>query len=247
MSVSAHLVEVFSGIQGEGLAVGERQVFVRFAGCNLACPYCDTPEARRPVPFAQVERAPGGRDFERVANPVTPGVVASWIARLDAERRHRAVTLTGGEPLLAAEFIAALLPLCEGRRIYLETNGTLPDALETLVDQVDTVAMDIKLPPAGEGADLATARAFLAIAARREVVVKVVLTSETRPGDVLEAAGTVASVRRNIPLVLQPVTPVSPSVRPPPARALLDLQAQALAALDDVRVIPQIHRLMGQR
>ncbi|MDX9694125.1 MAG: 7-carboxy-7-deazaguanine synthase QueE, partial [Methanothermobacter sp.] len=44
----APIMEVFSSIQGEGLLVGCRQIFIRFAGCNLNCKYCDTPESRNP-------------------------------------------------------------------------------------------------------------------------------------------------------------------------------------------------------
>ena len=41
------LVEVFSSLQGEGRNMGRPCTFVRFAGCNLACPWCDTDTARR--------------------------------------------------------------------------------------------------------------------------------------------------------------------------------------------------------
>ena len=46
-SVHGNVVEIFSGIQGEGIHVGRRQIFLRLAGCNLRCDYCDQPEARR--------------------------------------------------------------------------------------------------------------------------------------------------------------------------------------------------------
>ena len=45
--MKAPIIEVFSSIQGEGLLIGRRQIFVRFAGCNLNCNYCDTPESRK--------------------------------------------------------------------------------------------------------------------------------------------------------------------------------------------------------
>jgi 7-carboxy-7-deazaguanine synthase len=244
----APLIEVFSAIQGEGIYAGRRQVFVRFAGCNLACAYCDTPESRQTPPHAQVETAPGSRIFEPVKNPLAPSGLAAIISRLDADRFHDSIALTGGEPLLAVDFIARLIPLCEGRRFYLETNGTLPRELQRVVHLVQTVAMDIKLPSAaGQPHDPALARDFLAVARKRDTFVKVVVTDQTTSREVADAAQIVASVGRRIPFVIQPVTPVSSAMRSPSPGQVLDLQGAALALLDDVRVIPQIHKLIGQK
>ncbi len=266
MTASANIAEVFSGIQGEGLAVGRRQIFVRFAGCNLACEYCDTPEARQPGPFAHVESrlAEGGqRCFERFKNPMLAPDLAKSIANLDAAGLHDSVSLTGGEPLLSAGFIAELIPLCEGRRFYLETNGTLPRELRTVIELVHTVAMDIKLASAScQPIDLDVSREFLAIAflgrsmgtaclpavaGCAPAFVKVVVAARTTESELMEAVQVVASVGREIPLVIQPVTPVSGGIEPPSPERLLGLQMRALGVLADVRVIPQVHKLMGQK
>jgi len=248
MSSLVNVIEVFSGIQGEGIYVGRRQVFVRLAGCNLACEYCDTPEPRQLVLFAMVEAGAGVRRFDRMENPFDARRLAGVIEVLDGARRHDAVSLTGGEPLLAADFIAELIPLCGGRRFYLETNGSLPGQFEKVAALVHTVAMDIKLASAaGRATDREVARRFLSLAVAREVFVKVVVTDRTTGAELAEAAGTVASVRADVPFVIQPVTPGSFEVQPPDEDHLLELQMAALAVLRDVRVIPQVHRLMGQR
>jgi len=98
------LVEIFYSLQGEGLRTGQATVFVRFAGCNLACEFCDT-------------------DF-RVKETYTPAALADEIARIGGDCRW--VCLTGGEPT-----IHDLAPLCallhaRGYRLQLETNGTRP-------------------------------------------------------------------------------------------------------------------------
>jgi len=247
MTAQANIFEVFSGVQGEGIHVGRRQLFVRFSGCNLACLYCDSPQARQPVPFAQIEQEPGGRTFKQMENPFDPSTIADWIAHLDADGRHHSVSLTGGEPLLAADFIAELGPLCGGRKLYLETNGTLPRELEKVIDVVHTVAMDIKLASsAGHATDLSVSREFLAVAARREVFVKVVVSDRTQADAVVDAALVAASVSRDIPLVIQAVTPTG-GVAPPKPLEILALQMSALQILDDVRIIPQTHKLTGQK
>jgi len=245
---TANIFEVFSGVQGEGVHVGVRHVFVRFTGCNLACAYCDTAEARDAVPFARVEKAPGGRKFEKLANPITPAALADFIERLDPARSHDSVSLTGGEPLLATDFIAELAPLCEGRRFYLETNGTLPRELARIIHLVQTVAMDIKLAStAGRRTGPEVSREFLSIAARRDAFVKVIVSRKTRPAEIVEAAEVVASVDLDIPLVIQPATPVRGACAPPAPKRLLELQLGALGVLRDVRVIPQVHKLIGQK
>ncbi len=98
------LVEIFYSLQGEGLRTGQATVFVRFAGCNLACDFCDT-------------------DF-RVKETFTVDALAEEIARVGGDCRW--VCFTGGEPTLHD-----LQPLCEklhagGYRLQIETNGTRP-------------------------------------------------------------------------------------------------------------------------
>ena len=248
MTQTADIVEVFSGIQGEGIYVGRRQLFVRFAGCNRACEYCDTPESRRSVPFASVETKPGGRTFRKRKNPLTAEAMAWIVAALDADRLHDSINLTGGEPLLSVDFITALAPLCEGREFYLETNGTLPRELHKVVHLVRTIALDIKLASAtGEPTDLDAARQCLELARGRDVFVKVIVSHKTSADEIAGAARVVASVRREIPFVIQPVTSKSVKCKTPAPARVLELQAAALAHLADVRVIPQVHKLMRQK
>jgi len=75
-----------------------------------------------------------------------------------------------------------------------------------------------------------------------------VVARGTRPEEVTSAAHRVRRAHATIPIVLQPVTPVrGGGPRPPEATALLLLQEAAGRIAGDVRVIPQTHKLMGQR
>jgi 7-carboxy-7-deazaguanine synthase len=105
------MAEIYKSIQGEGLLTGTESVFVRTAGCNLRCWFCDTP-------FASWQ--PEGDDL----------AVEDILARIGS-LDCRSVVLTGGEPMLFAE----LIPLCaqlhdSGHHITIETACTLYLPLE---------------------------------------------------------------------------------------------------------------------
>ena len=234
------IYEIFASIQGEGLYLGHRHTFVRFAGCNLTCAYCDTPESREPKPDrCRVEKVAQSRRFDHIPNPLAVDQIASFCRDLSSET----VAVTGGEPLLQADFLALLIRTLrhEGFRTYLETNGTLHDALPSLVDCTDVIAMDVKLPSAtGESEKWDAHARFLETASRTEVFVKAVVTCDTPEAEIVRCADMIAGVDEQVPLVIQPVS--EPAV---PGDLLIRLQQAASKRLRDVRVIPQCHKLLG--
>ncbi len=239
------VTEIFSSIQGEGLLAGCRQVFIRLYGCNLNCSFCDTALSKEPV-YCRFELTPGQRNFKVLPNPLKPAVVAAALAAYDLTLHH-SVSLTGGEPLLHTSFIRELTPLLKGTRrgIYLETNGTLPDKLSEVIDLIDIVAMDFKLPSvSGLSPFWEEHRRFLKIAVSKETYVKIVVGNETTIEEIDKAAGLIKSIAQDIPLIIQPVSRNEKVGDILPARAL-DLQMQALKKLNDVRIIPQTHKMMN--
>lgn len=238
------LLEVFSSIQGEGLLVGRRQVFVRLARCNLACAYCDTPF--EPRDDCRVEDAPGSGNFRSIPNPVAletlSSILAGWQRELPGV--HHSLSLTGGEPLLQQGMLAEWLPVL--RRllpIHLETNGTLPEALAELLPHLDWIAMDLKfasltaLPTPWEAH-----RAFLRLAAQRPCCVKAVVGEETEAEEIDRAAALLHEAAPQVPLILQPVTREGQVAIS--GRTLLDLQTRAARHHPPVLVIPQTHRFL---
>lgn len=246
---AAPLVEIFASYQGEGPYAGVPQLFVRFDLCNIRCAYCDTPEGLVPQAAYRVETAPFSRAFDDHPNPCPIEACAEHVARLASDGlRFHSVTFTGGEPLLNADFLAALLPRVRRAvpRTYLDTNGTLPAALEKVIEGIDIVALDIKLPSCpGVRMSWEAAEACLRLAARREVFVKVVLTRESTEEEVERAAGLVAAARPGIPMILQPVTRVPGGPEPPDEARVRALLTRAADRLPDVRVLPQLHPLIG--
>lgn len=98
------LAEIFYSIQGEGAYAGTPAVFVRLAGCNLACDFCDTDYSLKFL--ASVDEVVAR---VRAAGGSCPMVV-----------------LTGGEPLAQSEATALIDALrSDGRRVHVESNGTI--------------------------------------------------------------------------------------------------------------------------
>ena len=95
--------EIFHSLQGEGRHTGTPAVFVRFSGCNLHCPFCDTDHA-------------AGREMSEEE-------IIVEVCRYDVPL----VVLTGGEPSLQlnAPFLKKLKE-STGATIAIETNGTHP-------------------------------------------------------------------------------------------------------------------------
>lgn len=245
-----NVFEMFSSVQGEGILVGRRQVFLRLAECNRECAFCDTPQARVVTRYARIQIAPESETFQTVPNPLSVRQVEGFVWRLNTPGRPQpAVAVTGGEPLMQPDFVEAVLAAlaARGAGALLETNGTLPDALERVIGRVHTVSMDIKIPSAaGFAFDPEATRRFLRVARRRPTYVKIVVAGATTEGELLEALAVVESVDRNVPLVLQPVTPNERVAAPSPAQ-LLRLERCASQRLSDVRVIPQVHKTISLR
>ena len=141
---TAMINEIFASIQGEGPYSGETMSIVRFQGCNLRCRWCDTPEALDCArDDCRIESPPRSGDFLTRANPVSIVQLNEWLSSHD----DPIISLTGGEPLEQANFIAQWLPtLTKRRTILLETSGILVEALNNIIEHVDIISMDIKLP-----------------------------------------------------------------------------------------------------
>ena len=252
-AVVAPVLEVFSSFQGEGPRLGERQIFVRFAGCDLRCAYCDTSEAFPAPPEARVQFVPDAERDAWVANPASVETILSWIERLNQPRGlHPSLSLTGGEPLLYPEVVRAVAAGArdQGLSVHLETGGHRPLGLAQVIDAVDEVSPDLKIgsttwaPSAWE--DHAKTFALLA-ETKKALAVKTVVGSTTSEAEIEAAAALVDTHLPETPLILQPVTRHGDGPEPPSAIHLARLHTAARRAHACVRAIPQTHRLLQVR
>jgi len=246
--INGYVSEVFGSFQGEGPMVGERHLFLRLCCCNLRCRYCDTGPSLAEQSEARIADAVG-QGMRSLQNPLLAGAVAEMLADMEPAPGHfSALSVTGGEPLEQPEFVGAVLDALAGRyRVVLETNGTLAGAFAKVERFVDVVSMDIKLPSvSGLGPLWEEHRAFLETARHREMVVKVVFSGDTPLEEVGHAARLVAGYAPDAVFVLQPMS-VSGRALPQPEDRLYALYMEARRSLGNVRVIPQVHKILGVR
>lgn len=125
------VVEKFVSINGEGTKAGQLAVFIRFAGCNLNCSFCDTKWANEKNVSFVIMTAKDILDYVK-------------------EQGIDNVTLTGGEPLLAP-YVEELISLLTGNgyNVEIETNGSVE--LDKFIDisPAPSFTMDYKLPKSG--------------------------------------------------------------------------------------------------
>jgi 7-carboxy-7-deazaguanine synthase len=239
--------EIFSSIQGEGYLAGRRQIFIRLAECNLDCSYCDTDFTKADT--CRVETGPGSTVFTSRPLPLSLHdvlqIVEGWCEMLPGA--HHSISLTGGEPLLYADSLVTWLPaLRRVLPVHLETNGTMPLALEQVIGQVDYVSMDMKLPSTSGCTEhlWELHREFLRVSHGRNVSVKVVISDETLLDEIGQVCDIITDVDSVTPLFLQPLSAEKGGVDIRVAH-MLRLQEAASERLPDVRVIPQMHRMLG--
>jgi organic radical activating enzyme len=264
--LQGYFSELFCSVQGEGLFVGERHIFVRTAGCAATCSWCDTVYSKVQTPRFVIHSLAQGEPRPWRSNPVAVlDVVADVLDMAKANAPVSTVSITGGEPLEQPEAVRTLARelRARGLRIYLETAGLHPEALAALIDDVDVIAADVKLASATEVDHAETHRAFLRVlrgspfdparADARPVFVKVIVDLKASVTEIENAARLVAEAGRKIPFVIQPESETlmgRQSTRESRASLLELAQEGARAAsihLDVVRVIPQTHKVLHLR
>lgn len=223
--------EIFRSVQGEGPGAGADAVFVRFAGCNLDCPFCD--EDHRVV-----ERM----DQEMLVEAI---LKSAHDSRLHSNLR---VVLTGGEPLLHVEWNLLCRLASEGFRVCVETNGAQLTETAMKLRPLELMAIhELVVSPK----DTVPSRYILSAAN----VLKCLVTAD---GAIVGGAHTRSAMSmfghwrsKDTPLhrYLQPVTP-SPGnhtadIREPAQRAVALARALEIEQGATWRVLPQTHVWMG--
>lgn len=231
--------EVFTSLEGEGVLLGTKTLFVRLAGCPFRCGYCDTDYA---LPMDSGTEYGMDEAFELV--------------RGSLERGTFKVNFTGGDPLVQHEAVAELARRVRGEAgtpTYLESSCYDAARFRAVLPHMDYVKAELKTADSGF-VDEARYPALLesaleclraSVALGTFTYVKIVVGASTPAahladlvGRALEAAPGGAGLSG---MVIQPVT----GRGAPSLGHLLRLYDAARPLYEDVRVVPQLHKTIG--
>ena len=220
-----NLIELYKSVQGESSFAGLPCIFVRFAGCNLRCAWCDSEYT-----FT------GGKPFTQ----------AEVIAQIEALAPCKLVEFTGGEPMLHAKELLPLMDvlLAQGYRLMIETSGERP--LADVPKAVHKI-VDVKCPGAGAAANSFNMENLDALTLNDEV--KFVLTGR-RDYEFAKTFIAEHDLRRRVrDILLSPAFSKSPSPLRTVENATLDPRKLVEWMMEDgvdARLSLQIHKFIWE-
>ncbi|MGC8769687.1 MAG: 7-carboxy-7-deazaguanine synthase QueE [Brevinematia bacterium] len=233
----AYINEIFTSIQGEGSLVGLPFIFVRFAECNLRCPYCDTKFSWERSEFCYFGE-------EQLENPISIDKFIEIISSLP----FNYLSFTGGEPLLNSEFIEEAIEKID-KKIFIETNGTLYEKFSSkLLDRVSFWSMDIKLPSLIKEDLFDTHINFINNLKKMkgELIIKAIFSTETEEEElfkVYKIATDFYKVNERVKLIFQPFTQNGEIKL---SKKQLDIIYLIMKSQNfEIRLIPQIHKILS--
>lgn len=223
------ITEIFSSLQGEGPMMGQKHIFVRFPACDIHCSFCD--ELDKPFQLMSYK------------------AIATEILRLEKEKGpHSFLSFTGGEPLLYTTAMRALADWARGLDlgIYLETAGVHHAQMREIKKSIDYVSMDLKLPSVTHDKEyFKEHELFLDEVMDLPLYAKVVASIDTCPDEFQRAVSILAAKRPDVPLVIQPLTIPGQALESFQLSEKLEtLRDRALADLQDVRIMPRLHKIL---
>jgi 7-carboxy-7-deazaguanine synthase len=232
---SVRINEIFTSIEGEGIYVGTKTIFIRLAGCHLKCRWCDT----------------------RYALPMDSGKEYSiHEAKVQIESHLQPFTykvnFTGGEPLLQHQAIFSLADFLKnekGLKTYLESSCFDSRRFSDILPYIDICKIEFKTPDSGvtktENYDDLLLNEFecldMALKCGKTTYIKVVTTNSTNIPWFKELVHDIFSKNRHQRIsgfVIQP----SNDVDEPTLDKLFNFYDLVFPLYPEVRIIPQLHK-----
>jgi 7-carboxy-7-deazaguanine synthase len=236
----AQLSEIFTSIEGEGILFGTKTMFVRLAGCPLKCHWCDTPYA---LPLDS------GSDYslDEVKDLISKNLHPNTFK----------VNFTGGEPLVQYEVVIELARFVKeekGIKTYLESACYDSARFAKVLPYIDICKIEFKLKDSHVvdekhyGSLLRSELDCLkmAVASGKTTYIKVVVTNSSSLKEfkgLVQQVFTVAKPAEIAGFIIQP----SYKIDEPTLDVLFGFYDAVYPVYDEVRVVPQLHKVIGVR
>ena len=235
--MKVRLTEIFTSVEGEGILFGTKTLFVRLAGCPFTCFYCDTPES---LPL----------------NSGTEYTIEEAIKKIEANLKDNTykVNFTGGDPLIQFEAVSELARHIQSKKIptYLESSCFDSKKFNHVLPYIDIVKIEFKTKDS-EFVDsqhypnlITNALQCLqsSIKSNKKTFIKIVVSSKTTAESFLELIEEIfKNISKNdiLGLIIQPTF----GIAEPTLDHLLKLYDVAYPSFQEVRVVPQLHKIIG--
>jgi organic radical activating enzyme len=236
----ARVSEIFTSIEGEGIFVGKKTLFIRFSGCHLKCRWCDTKYA---LPLDS------GTDYQ--IDEIKDLIIK------ELQPFTYKVNFTGGEPLLQTEAVIELADFVKKQtnvKTYLESSCFDSELFSKVLPYIDICKIEFKTDDSKVVEDEEYDNLILneikclelAVESNKATYIKIVVTNSTN----LESfKNLVYNISKKIKpsdilgLIIQP----SFGIDQPTVNKLLDTYDIVQPMFPEVRIIPQLHKEIGAK
>ena len=235
--MKVRIFEIFTSVEGEGILYGTKTLFVRLAGCPFTCFYCDTKES---LPLDS------GTEYSIED--------ANKLIDSNLKKQTYKVNFTGGDPLIQHQAVAELAKHIQEKDIptYLESSCFDVDRFNHVLPFIDIVKIEFKTKDS-EFVEEKNYEKFItqtikclesSVNAKKTTFIKIVVSSKTKLDEFKELTNQIFNTisKNDISgFVIQPTYGISE----PSLDLLLDLYDIVYPNYIDVKVVPQLHKIIG--
>lgn len=232
-----YLSEVFCSLQGEGVNTGIPQIFIRFAGCNLKCTYCDTTYSR------SVSKNKCILFGNTLKNPIH---LDKLIEAIDRKIRagYEWISLTGGEPLLQHRFVENFVKKVKMEykvHVQLETNGVHLAKIRDVLYLIDHIAVSFKK----NATDMESLKEAISRFSDK-LSLKIMIKRNTQEKEIAQILQFIKKVNHKVHLIFQPISVKSKISKDNIEKAVklyLSFRKEFEPYVSVFKVIPQMHKV----